>query len=111
MMSKKVSQHAAQALQNGGKYSNGKNTRVEAGRLSLFGNCIAEAMGEATLIRNCGWMTLTTKDRLNAISGVSIHQKRGKWYLRNGANHIEWDGDDIIVRWDGTIEGKPVKVW
>jgi hypothetical protein len=108
-MSKKVSQYAAQALQNGLRYSNGKNTKVSEGKLYLHGNCIAEAMGDATLIRNRGWFTLTTKDRLNAISGVSIYQKRGVWYLRDGANHVEWDGDDIIVRWDGTIEGKPVQ--
>ena len=105
-MSKQVSQYAAQALQNGGRYSNGKNTKVADGRLTLFGNCIAEAMGQRTLIRNKGWFTQTTRDRLNAISGVSIVQKRGEWFL----NGQPWDGDDIIVAWDGTVEGKPLAI-
>jgi hypothetical protein len=108
-MSKIVSRNAARALHNGAKYSNGKNTRVLDGRLMLHGNIIAEAMGEQTLIRTCGWFTLTTRDRLNALEGVSVHQRRGKWYLRDGEGHIEWDGDDIIVGRDGTIIGKPVK--
>ena len=109
-MSKIVSRNAARALHDGAKYSNGKNTKVVDGQLMLHGNIIAEAMGEQTLIRNCGWFTMTTKDRLNALEGVSITQQRGKWYLNQGSNRIEWDGDDIIVGRDGTIIGKPMSI-
>jgi len=104
-MSKIVSRNAARALHNGAKYSNGKNTRVIDGQLMLHGNIIAEAMGESTLIRNCGWFTLTTRDRLNALDGVSIVQRRGKWYL----NGFEWDGNDIVVQRDGVIAGPPIR--
>ena len=39
-------------------------------------------------ITNCGWFSNTTKERLNALEGVSIQQKAFKWYL----NGVEWDG-------------------
>lgn len=45
---------------------------------------------ERTLsITNCGWFTKTTKERLNALEGVSIYQKKGVWYL----NDKEWNGE------------------
>ena len=93
-MSRKVSQYAAQAVQNLCNYSNGKNTRVVDGNLYLHGNHIARPAGEGYVaISNRGWFTLTTKDRLNALSGVGISQRRGKWYL----NGREWDGGWVIV--------------
>lgn len=39
-------------------------------------------------ITNCEWFTNTTKERLNAITGVRISQKKGVWFL----NGIEWNG-------------------
>lgn len=36
-----------------------------------------------------GWATPPTKERLNALDGVSIQQKKGKWYL----NGVEWSGE------------------
>ena len=59
--------------------------------LRLHGNAIAYRYNnpERTLsITNCGWFSQTTKERLNAIDGVSISQKAGKWFL----NGQEWDG-------------------
>lgn len=35
-----------------------------------------------------GFFTNTTKERLNALPGVNIVQKLGKWYL----NGVLWDG-------------------
>jgi len=92
-MPKSVSRNAAAALYNGRKFSNGKNTKVEAGNLYLHGNHIARDAGEATAISNASWYTLTTKDRLNALQNVSISQRRGVWYL----NGREWDGGWVVV--------------
>ena len=39
-------------------------------------------------ITNCGWFSNTTKERLNSLPNVSIHQKNFTWYL----NGNEWDG-------------------
>jgi hypothetical protein len=64
--------------------------------LSLFGNEIAFFFNdpERTIeIRNCGWKSATTKERLNAIRGVNISQKKGIWYL----NGREWDGNLINI--------------
>lgn len=65
--------------------------------MKLHGNAIAYRYNdpEKTLsITNCGWQTRTTKERLNGIEGVSIHQKAGQWYL----NGKEWDGELIDVQ-------------
>jgi hypothetical protein len=65
--------------------------------LKLHGNRIAFRYNdpENTLsISNCGWRTNTTKERLNAIPGVSIQQKAGEWYL----NGEKWNGNLIDVK-------------
>ena len=59
--------------------------------LKLHGNSIAYLYNdpERTLsIDTTGWFTKTTKTYLNALPGVSIHQKNWVWYL----NGEEWDG-------------------
>ena len=59
--------------------------------LKLHNNTIAYRYNDPqrTLsITNCGWFSNTTKERLNALEGVSIQQKAFKWYL----NGVEWDG-------------------
>jgi hypothetical protein len=64
--------------------------------LKLFGNEIAYRYNdpERTLsITNAGWFSNTTKERLNGIPNVRIHQKNFNWYL----NDKEWDGRLIDV--------------
>jgi hypothetical protein len=59
--------------------------------LSLFGNEIARKNWHGdgkTEITNADFPSNTTKERLNGISGVSIQQKKGVWFL----NGKEWDG-------------------
>ena len=65
--------------------------------LKLFGNEIAYRYNdpERTLsITNAGWFSNTTKERLNGIPNVRIHQKNFNWYL----NDKEWDGRLIDVK-------------
>jgi hypothetical protein len=45
-------------------------------------------------ITNGGYETNTTKERLNALNGVSIQQKKGIWYL----NGNEWNGKLIDIK-------------
>ena len=60
----------------------------------LHGNIIAVYNSlHGLFITNAGWQTNTTKELLNAINGVSIHQKKGLWYL----NGKEWDGKPVKV--------------
>jgi len=67
------------------------NTFTDGKRLYLFDNLIAEHRADGLHISNAGWFSKTTKERLNGLTGVSISQSRGKWYL----NGKEWDGDWI----------------
>ena len=65
--------------------------------MKLYGNRIAYRYNdpERTLsISTTGWFTNTTKERLNAIPGVRIHQKNWQWYL----NGELWDGQLIDVK-------------
>ncbi len=68
-------------------------TRAE---LRLFGNTIAKRYNDpenTTFITNCGWKTMTTKERLNGIPNVNITQRNKVWYL----NGKEWDGKLINI--------------
>lgn len=89
---RKVSTQASNALINNKAFKS-SNTKVvlEEGctRLYLFDNLIATNSPEGLFIRNAGWFSMTTKDRLNSLPGVSIYQEgRNIWYL----NGKRWDG-------------------
>jgi hypothetical protein len=45
-------------------------------------------------VTNAGWFSNTTKERLNAIDGVSVYQKDWNWYL----NGEQWNGKLIDVK-------------
>lgn len=78
------------------KYSN-TEVRISDSwaQLMLHGNPIAQlSIGGKLQISNCGWFSNTTKERLNALPGVSIYQKKGVWYL----NGKEWDGTLISIK-------------
>ena len=58
--------------------------------LKLHGNTIAVLHGDGTLmITDAGWQTNTTKERLNGLPNVNIHQKNFIWYL----DGEEWNGN------------------
>ena len=59
-------------------------------RLKLHGNVIA-VLDEFNMlsISNAGWESTTTKERLNGLPHVRIHQRKFQWYL----NGNEWDGE------------------
>lgn len=95
---RKVSGLASKALMSYKKFKRG-NTKVEvdsegAAYLKLFGNTIACHEADGTLkITHCGYATVTTKDRLNALPHVSIYQRDFVWYLNDSA----WNGEWAIV--------------
>ena len=57
--------------------------------LKLFGNIIA-ILNEVNdlFITTAGWNSVTTRERLNGLSGVRLGTKKGQLYL----NNIPWDG-------------------
>jgi len=98
---RKITEAAIQAFLSGEEFSR-DNTRVEVRPfknatedsvvLVLHGNPIAaylESTGVATLqVCDGNHQTRTTKERLNGLPGVRVHQKAGQWYL----NGMAWDG-------------------
>jgi len=95
-----ITKQSAEAFMNAERFKKG-NMEVEVlpnvTVLKLFGNSIAYRYNdpERTLsITNCGWDTLTTKERLNALPNVSIQQKNFEWFL----NGEKWNGELIDVK-------------
>lgn len=97
---KQITRQVVSAFMQGGA-KKVSNTQTDGKSLWLFGNKIAEHREDGLYITNCGWMSKTTKERLNGIDGVTINQSKGKWYL----NGEEWDGD-----WKRVNENKPPMV-
>tara|TARA_R110000803_G_scaffold4911_9_gene16359 strand:+ start:2904 stop:3206 length:303 start_codon:yes stop_codon:yes gene_type:complete len=96
---RKITRESVDAFMNARKFKKG-NMQVEVlpnvTILKLHRNVIAYRYNdpESTLrITNAGWESVTTKERLNGIPGVSIHQKDWVWYL----NDVEWDGRLINI--------------
>lgn len=103
-MARKITQDAVNAFMSGGVgvKCNGygaifsrDNTVVHKGQgtgttsLHLHGHLIARRFADGSIeIGAAGWLSNTTKERLNGIPGVHIQQKKGQWYL----NGVEWDG-------------------
>ena len=58
----------------------------------LHGSGIAKLTKGELYIRHAGWQTNTTKERLNGLPNVNIHQKDFTWYLndRRWENGNEW---------------------
>ncbi len=85
---------------NDSKQFKKQNMEVETNSLltwlKLHGNIIAIKDNNTGLIKikNCGWFSKTTKERLNALPGVKIIQKQKVWYL----NGEQWDGSLIEIK-------------
>ena len=70
------------------------NSRTDGTTLYLHDNAIAKVDDRGQLwITNAGWKSVTTKERLNGLPGVSIHQKDFTWYL----NDKPWNGDWVRI--------------
>ncbi len=96
---RKITKESVDAFMNARKFKKA-NMEVEVlpnvTILKLFGNEIAYRYNdpERTLsITNAGWKSVTTKERLNGIPNVSIHQNNFVWYL----NGVAWDGSLIDI--------------
>ena len=94
---RKISQAGATALVSKRKLHQ-SNTSVEIDHkgdwiLKLHGNAIAMITKDGLSITTAGWNTPTTRERLNALDGVGVHQKNYVLYL----NDKEWDGSWVKV--------------
>jgi len=95
-MARKITEQAITAFM-AGEYFFQSNTLVTSdcdglkSTLYLFGIAIAKREGKQVSITAAGHQTMTTKERLNGIDGVSIYQKNNIWYLNDKAWHTSGD--------------------
>ena len=88
---------AIRAFRNNQKFKRG-NTEVKVHsdgyrELRLHNNVIAWYDEGSLFIRDGGWQTTTTKERLNGLPNVFIYQKNFQWYL----NGETWNGERIKI--------------
>ena len=86
-----ITKNAVNCFYNKGN-GNFSNTSVitegNTTKMFLFGNLISKLENDKLFITNAGWKSKTTKERLNALKGVNILQKKGELLL----NGEKWDG-------------------
>ena len=98
---RKITKDAIRAYEEDKEFKRG-NTQVIIASLwtylVLHGHRIAgTCIFNGPWINTCGYKTNTTKERLNGLDGVSIHQKDFVWYL----NGHEWNGQSVfLATWD-----------
>lgn len=90
---------AVRAFRNGNRFKR-NNTEVRTfshtgyRELRLHNNVIAWYDDNGSLfIQNCGYSTVTTKERLNGLPNVSIYQKNWEWFL----NGEHWNGEQVKI--------------
>ena len=89
---RKVTQKALNCFYNKGNGNFSNTSVITEGNITkmfLHGNLIAKLENDKLFITNAGWKSKTTKERLNALKGVNILQKKGEWFL----NGEKWDGN------------------
>lgn len=89
---RKITLEVAKAFSEGRKLKM-SNTETDGKTIWLHSNKIAEKIDGSLWINSCGWLTNTTKERLNGLEGVNITQMKGVWYL----NGVKWDGNLIKI--------------
>lgn len=85
---RKIEFQMVQAVTNGKDFVKA-NTKVthanDRAYVYLHGHNIAQVFDDYLLINDCGWQTVTTKSRLNALlrqlTDAGISQNRHVWYL------------------------------
>jgi hypothetical protein len=88
---RKITQEAIDAFTNKYNFHKGNTSVEHSTRVSmmyLHGNCIARLTSQGLEVNHQGYITNTTKERLNGIPGVHIQQKNFIWYL-NGKEMLD----------------------
>ena len=93
------------AISNKGNWSSSNTTvsyneSTDCSSIYLHGHQIAtyDHNNQAVKLSSCGWQTVTTKSRLNAILdevkyGCRVFQKQFDWYLSTNNQTVDfWDG-------------------
>ena len=102
---RKIEQQMNRAIVNKNDWSNSNtlvnyNSNTDCSSVYLHGNQIAtvDHNTNALKLSSCGWHSVTTKSRLNAIlseliAGARVYQKAFDWYLSYNNQTVDfWDG-------------------
>jgi hypothetical protein len=101
-MTRKIEREMVAAVLNGRDYRNA-NTRVthanDRAYVYLHGHNIAQVFDGYLTINDCGYQTVTTKSRLNALlhgldAEAGIYQKAYVWYLAGAKGTTEVDSKE-----------------
>lgn len=95
---RKIEKDMVQAIRSGENRRLSNTTILHDGdtcAVRLHGHLIATITNQEMRLSHCGWMTPTTKSRLNAIlEGLNIndriYQKAGVWYTKDGLFDINF---------------------
>ena len=111
---RKIEKQMNFAISNKGDWSK-DNTRVEfndstnCSDVFLHGHNIAtfDHGTQSVRLSSCGWETVTTKSRLNAIldevaTGAGIFQKQFEWFLNSGGRTVDFF-DGMILTDSGEV--------
>ena len=111
---RKIERQMNFAISNKGNWSS-SNTRVEfnestnCSSVFLHGHNIAtfDHGTQSVRLSSCGWETVTTKSRLNAIldevaTGAGIFQKQFEWFLNSGGRTVDFF-DGMILTDSGEV--------
>lgn len=101
---RKITADAVRAFNNNQPFKRGNTQIVISGNegikyttMKLHGNTIAyKVIGDVAtglFIKDGGWQSNTTKERLNGLSGVSIYQRNFQWFLNGEA----WNGQTTMI--------------
>ena len=80
-MTRQITYEAVSAFESGRPYCKSNTTVTSDGKMYLFGNKIAEYVDGVLQVSMCGYNTVTTRERLNGLTGVSATTKRGIPYI------------------------------
>jgi len=106
---RKIEQQMNRAIVNKNDWSNSNtevnyNSNTDCSAVYLHGNQIAtvDHNTNALKLSSCGWYSVTTKSRLNAIlqgliAGASVYQRQFNWFLNyNNQTHNFNDGMILV---------------
>jgi hypothetical protein len=83
-------------------------TRGDTTVYYLWGHPIAALKGDLLTVKDCGWQSWLTKDRLNNILrefGIYLYGDRGKWFIGNHNHSYYWEEEHTI-----DLSIKPYKI-
>lgn len=112
-------EQATEYLGNRNERPLANNTRIERVAddmiaIKYHGHAVVTFLPQETIFSSCGWMTLTTKERINwsLPTGFRVYQECSVWYLMDTGESWDWQNakryifqDGITIHADRSVTG------